>query len=190
VLAQTAGDFAGTTGLVQSVSGVDFTSGRNIGNVDRLSQGLASTGQLLLTGIGIGGAVKTLEKGISAGAVRGNFDVTSTFRDGRFRDITLQPGTQLERAFQEGVNDPIGSFMTRGSTAHRITSTNSAVNELGLRGTSNVNPNRLTTIEVTQSTPAQIGFIDSAGSRSTQIVVNRNNLSNLRRVPGTTRTLE
>ena len=53
-----------------------------------------------------------------AGQAASKFEAfRKTFKGGSFREITLKAGTQLKRAFQEGVNNAIGSFLTRGKTA-------------------------------------------------------------------------
>lgn len=49
-----------------------------------------------------------------------DFNVGETFTNGRFREITLKPGTELDRAFQKGVNSPKSPFVTRGSTSQRV----------------------------------------------------------------------
>ncbi len=121
-----------------------------------------------------------------------SFDVASTFRNLRFREITVQSGTRLDRAFEQGVNRPVGSFATRGATANRLTSTQTAIDELGLRGTSDVRPNRVTALEFTRPTRVKVGLIEGGGKRSIQYVVDPADIMSgaLRRVPGSTRTLD
>ena len=99
------------------------------------------------------------------------FDPTSTFRGGKFREIILKPGTRLERAFEEGVNGPLSPYTTRGATARRITSTKSAVYELGLEKTSGVRPNTVTTLEVTRPIKVKVGFVKDGGKRAVQYVI-------------------
>ncbi len=118
------------------------------------------------------------------------FDVASTFRNGRFREVTLRPGTVLERAFEEGVNRPVGSFTTRGVTARRVTSTQTAIDGLGLKGTSNVRPNRVTALEVTERIRVKVGPIEGGGKRAYQYVIDESDLGKLRRLLGRTRILE
>jgi hypothetical protein len=125
----------------------------------------------------------------SSNVAASGYNVNDTFRGGKFREITLKPGTQLQRVFQEGVNDPVGSFTTRGATVRRISSTASsdtAIQELGLKETSQVRPNRLTTLELTKPTPAKIGFIKGGGENAIQVVIDRANLGNIRQIPGST----
>ena len=115
--------------------------------------------------------VAKLEEVAGLGRVKPSFDIASTFRNGKFREITLKPGTVLERAFEEGKNSPIGTFLTRGSTARNINSTQEAVVKLGLKGTSNLSPNTISTLEVTAPIKAKIGFIEGGGTRAVQIVI-------------------
>ncbi len=54
----------GATDFVQGVSGIDLTNGQYLSGADRLSQTLGGAGQLILTGIGVGGAVERATQGI------------------------------------------------------------------------------------------------------------------------------
>jgi hypothetical protein len=110
------------------------------------------------------------------------FDPTSTFRGGKFREIILKPGTRLERAFEEGVNQPFSPFTTRGATARRITSTEGAINGLGLRNTSGVRPNTVTTLEVTRPIKVKVGFIKDGGKRAVQYVIDPKDKNSLREI--------
>jgi RHS repeat-associated core domain len=136
---------------------------------------------------GVGTAIKVSRQ---SAKVVNSFDVADTFRNRKFREITLKSGTLLDRAFQEGANRPIGSFTTRGSTTKRLTSTEAAIKELALEGTSNIKPDRIVTLEVLESTKAKAGFINGGGKNAFQIFVDRSDLDKLRVVPGSIRVLE
>ena len=93
-----------------------------------------------------------------------------------YRNIILKPGTALERAFELGRTKPISSGSnalntTRGVTAGRLVSTQAAVKELGLAGTSGAAPNRVAILATTGPVRALIGFIRDGGKRALQIIV-------------------
>ncbi len=67
-IAITLGDPTGATSLIQGISGIDLTSGQYLSGADRLGQTLAGAGQLILTGIGIGGAVEQAAQRVTTGA--------------------------------------------------------------------------------------------------------------------------
>jgi len=93
-----------------------------------------------------------------------------------YRSIIVKPGTTLERAFELGRTEAItggGRALnaTRGVTAGRLVSTQAAIKELGLVGTSGAAPNRVATLVSTGPLRALIGFIREGGKRALQIVV-------------------
>ena len=141
--------------------------------------GAAIDGFSAIPGFGLGGSA------LSIGRRVGPFD--NTFRNGRFRDITLNPGTRLDRVFQEGISDPTGSFLTRGVTTRTLTSTDAAITQLALPV---VRPNRLATLEVTISTRARVGFIEGGGKNAFQLVIDQADLGNLRILPESIKILE
>ncbi|MDA0739889.1 MAG: hypothetical protein O2999_08580 [Nitrospirae bacterium] len=110
----------------------------------------------------------------------------NTFRNGRFKEITLNPGTRLDRVFEEGVNNPIGSFTTRGVTSSTLTSTEAAIRQLAITG---ARPNRLTSLEVTRTTRAKVGFIEGGGKNAFQIVIDPSDFGNLRELKETIKIL-
>lgn len=110
-----------------------------------------------------------------------NFDVRDTFTNRHYREITLQPGTELDRAFQQGVNSPKSPFLTRGATADRVTSTEQARSVLALEGTSDVFPDTVTKLRVEDPSRALIGPI--SGGEGFQIVVDPRDLSKIVEVP-------
>lgn len=126
----------------------------------------------------------------SAPKAGSGFDPTPTFRDGKYREVTLKPGTKLPRAYQEGVNKPVSPFMTDAATAQRITGPDAAIEQLALKGTSDVRPDRIVTIEVTREIKAKVGYIEGGGEEAVQYVVDPNDLGALRVVPGSERTLK
>jgi hypothetical protein len=100
------------------------------------------------------------------------FDVASTFKGGKFKEVTLNPGTKLERAFEAGVTNPVGGFTTRGVTGQKLTSGQGASDVLALGGTSNAVPTHVSSLVVTQKTTAKMGFIaGSSNKNAVQIVV-------------------
>jgi hypothetical protein len=102
-----------------------------------------------------------------AGKVVGKaFDVADTFVGGKFRNVTLKAGTVLERAYEVGKNSALGQFMTRGRTSSAITSTETAMNILALKGTSNLMPNKMAQLELLQDIPAKAGFIDGSSMKN------------------------
>jgi len=116
-----------------------------------------------------------------------NFDVRDTFTNGRYREITLQPGTELDRAFQQGVNGPKSPFLTRGTTAEQVTSTERARSVLALEGTSDVFPDTVTKLRVEQGSRALIGPIKDG--QGFQIVVDPRDLSKIIEIPNARRPL-
>jgi len=66
----------------------------------------------------------------------------------------------------------------------------SAVDELALSGTSDIRPNRIVGLEVTEPIRVKIGPIADGGNRAFQIVVDRADLGALRQILGSTRVLE
>jgi len=137
---------------------------------------------------GVATAIKATRHG--GKVVDESFDVANTFRGDKFREIILKPGTLLVRVFKKGVNRAVGRFTTRGNTAKRLTSTEAAITELGLEGTSNIKPNRITTLEVLETIKAKAGFIEGGGKKAFQIVLDRSDLGKVRRVPRSTRILK
>ena len=97
----------------------------------------------------------------------------STFQAGKFREITLQPGRMLERAFEEGVSRGVGQSTVRpgGVASRRLTSGVAATRELALAETSGAIPTAVSTLEVTEAVTARIGFIKGGGKGAIQIVV-------------------
>lgn len=77
----------------------------------------------------------------------------------------------MERAFEEGVTNPVGSFTTRGATARRIQTTDDAVREFNLGTTSGAKPNFVSTLEATAPVKAKIGFVEGGGKNAIQIVI-------------------
>lgn len=109
----------------------------------------------------------------------------TTFKNHRFKPITLKTGKKLRRAFELGNNKPIGSFVTTNRTASKINNTNDAIKILALDGTSNTKPNRLVTLEVIEEFDALAGFIDkSSDRRAFQIVIDRADLNKLKVIEG------
>ena len=116
-----------------------------------------------------------------------DFNVGETFTNGRFREITLKPGTELDRAFQKGVNSPKSPFVTRGSTSQRVTNTEEARSVLALEGTSDVFPDTVTKLRVEESTRALIGPIKDGNGF--QIVIDPNDLPKVIEIPGARKPL-
>jgi len=144
----------------------------------------------IAAGVGLTGAVRrafAASRGVGFGFNEFSFDVRTTFRDGRYREITLQPGTELGRAFQTGVNGPKGHFVTRGRTSELVTSTESAQDVLALRGTSNIKPDTATKLQVNEPVRALIGPI--LGGRGNQIVIDPRDLSKITEILGARRVL-
>ena len=56
--------------------------------------------------------------------------------------------------------------MTRGRTSSAITSTETAMNILALKGTSNLMPNKMAQLELLQDIPAKAGFIEGSSMKN------------------------
>jgi hypothetical protein len=136
----------------------------------------ASAGPALTVAFTRRAAAEGLEAGVERLAIEAGeqtIDLSTTFRGERFREIALQPGTRLERAFEEGATAPVGSFTVRagGAASRNLTSSEAAVIELALGETSGAVPTHVSLLEVTAGTGARIGFIEGGGKNAIQIVV-------------------
>jgi RHS repeat-associated protein len=108
-LAYAAGNIIGFTPLMESVAGVDIASGEEIHGVDRASRGLMGTGQLMLTGAGLGASYNNaLQSGqLAAKTPPLKYHYTtapeSSFQKGLWRDssVTDKLYTDPLRASQE-----------------------------------------------------------------------------------------
>jgi RHS repeat-associated protein len=128
---------------------------------------------------------QALETAVVSKSAKGTFEAfaRSTARNEKLRRIILKPGKLLQRAFEEGINEPIGIFTTRGRTASMITSTQDAIRILALEGTSNVRPNSVATLEVLEEIEAFGGFIkNSSDPNAFQIIIRKSDLHKLREV--------
>jgi RHS repeat-associated protein len=126
---------------------------------------------------------QVLETVVISKSAKGTFEAfaRSTARNEKLRKIILKPGKLLQRAFEEGVNAPIGSFTTRGRTASMITSTEDAIRILALEGTSNVRPNRIATLEVLEEIKAFGGFIkNSSDTNAFEIIIRKSDFNKLK----------
>ena len=117
-----------------------------------------------------------------------NFDVKTTFKNGQYREITLNPGTELDRAFQQGVNSPKSPFVTQGTTAGKLTSTEESRRVLAIEGTSDVFPDTVTKLRVEKPTRALIGPIKDGDGF--QIIIDPRDLSKVIEIPNARRALQ
>lgn len=110
------------------------------------------------------------------------FDIIHTFRGNKYKEIILKPGTILERAYKQDITRPISNFTTRGATARRLISIETTIDELGLRGTSHVRPDRVAILEVMRPIKVKVGFIQNGGKRAVQYVVDSKDWGALRHI--------
>jgi RHS repeat-associated protein len=111
-------------------------------------------------------------------AERLSSEVAKTFRSNPIM-YQFKPGDMMYRASEEGKTDLVGRYMTDFGTASHIKSTQSAVSELALKGTSNANPDRMAGFTVTRPFSAPYGLVNNGGQNAYQFYIDPKNFSAL-----------